>query len=110
MTVVVKHGPAAYERDEHVNRKAVGNFQKRGLKSTFPVRFFPRSRALKQDTWVPYLTSTVIRGCGGHRTKPKAIGRNAQSTLRRKQPYPTKPPHLSTHSSHRQRKSWVLPV
>jgi hypothetical protein len=39
MTVVVKHGPAARERDEHVNRKAVGNFQKRGLKPTFPVRF-----------------------------------------------------------------------
>jgi hypothetical protein len=24
------------------------------------------------------------RGCGGHRTKPEALGRSAQSTLRRK--------------------------
>ena len=25
-----------------------------------------------------------VRGCSGHRTKPKALGRSAQSTLRRK--------------------------
>jgi len=46
----------------------------------------------------------TLRGCSGHRTKPKAVGRSAQSTLRRKQPYPTKQPYPSTYSSHRQRK------
>ena len=25
-----------------------------------------------------------VRGCSGHRTKPKALGRSAQNTLRRK--------------------------
>ena len=34
-----------------------------------------------------------VRGCSGHRTMPKALGRSAPSTLRREYPYPTNQPN-----------------
>ena len=47
MTVLVKHGTSAREKDEHVNQKGCGELEKRGGKPNLPVP----SRARKEGTW-----------------------------------------------------------
>ena len=49
MTILVKHGTSACERDEHMNQKGGGKLKKRARMSASQCGFAP-SRALKQGT------------------------------------------------------------
>jgi hypothetical protein len=60
ITVLVKHGASARGKDEHVNRKAVGNSTNVLESPPLLQCGLARSHALKQATWGPCFTRTVM--------------------------------------------------
>jgi len=69
------------KRDEHVNTERQWKFEERARKPTFPVRF--GSFTCSQTGHVGSMfdedcnrtnEEPQVRGCSGHRTKPKAFG------------------------------------